>query len=200
MGVRRAYRDAALALSHTSRTRPVVSLEDQSSLQCALLSADATTRAVVASKGSRLRALPPDDPATAVRACLDLRGRVAGARWGTRQLGCRVGGRWSERCDPADHTDARRLLHALDRRQHAREGVPDPCRRADHLLRRRVRAPTRNRSRGARTARTHSRSTWLLNGRGQLSGAAGEAHWGHGWASPMRPRSLTVRCARRILG
>jgi hypothetical protein len=53
-GVPRAYREAALALSHTTPERPIVSLADLSSLECALIGADAATRAVIASKGEAL--------------------------------------------------------------------------------------------------------------------------------------------------
>jgi len=62
-GVPRAYREAALSLSYSSAARPVVSLDALSSLECALLGADATTRAVIASKGDGVRALPADDRA-----------------------------------------------------------------------------------------------------------------------------------------
>ena len=60
-GVPRAYREAALSLSYSSAARPVVSLDALSSLECALIGADATTRAVIASKGDGVRALPADD-------------------------------------------------------------------------------------------------------------------------------------------
>ena len=50
-GVARAYREAALALSYTSDARPIVSLGDLSSLDIALLGADAATRAAIAAKG-----------------------------------------------------------------------------------------------------------------------------------------------------
>ncbi|HTE59370.1 MAG TPA: helix-turn-helix domain-containing protein [Solirubrobacteraceae bacterium] len=65
-GVQQAYREAALSLSYTSATRPIVSLDDLSSLECAVIGATATTKAVIASKGSGLRALSADDLAVAV--------------------------------------------------------------------------------------------------------------------------------------
>jgi len=64
--VPRAYREAALSLSYTSTRRPVVSLDDLSSLECALIGADATTKAVIVSKGDALRSLPADDLAAAI--------------------------------------------------------------------------------------------------------------------------------------
>ena len=56
----------ALSLSYTSPSRPIVSLDDLSSLECALIGATATTKAIIASKGNSLRALPDDDLAAAV--------------------------------------------------------------------------------------------------------------------------------------
>jgi hypothetical protein len=64
--VQQAYREAALSLSYTSAARPIVSLDELSSLECALVGATATTKAIIASKGSALRALPEDDLAAAV--------------------------------------------------------------------------------------------------------------------------------------
>jgi hypothetical protein len=64
--VQQAYREAALALSYTSPGRPIVSLDDLSSLECALIGATATTKAVIASKGTNLRALSREDLAAAV--------------------------------------------------------------------------------------------------------------------------------------
>jgi hypothetical protein len=64
--VQQAYREAALSLSYTSATRPIVSLDDLSSLECAVIGATATTKAVIASKGNGLRALSDDDVTTAV--------------------------------------------------------------------------------------------------------------------------------------
>jgi hypothetical protein len=64
--VQQAYREAALALSYTSAGRPIVSLDDLSSLECAVIGATATTKAVIASKGNSLRALSDDDLAAAV--------------------------------------------------------------------------------------------------------------------------------------
>jgi hypothetical protein len=64
--VQQAYREAALSLSYTSASRPIVSLDDMSSLECALIGASATTKAVIASKGNTLRALSAGDLAAAV--------------------------------------------------------------------------------------------------------------------------------------
>jgi hypothetical protein len=62
--VPRAYREAVLSLSYTSAVRPVVSLEELSSLECALVGADATTRAILTAKSGVLRDLPAEDLAT----------------------------------------------------------------------------------------------------------------------------------------
>ncbi len=64
--VRQAYREAALSLSYTSAGRPIVSLDELSALECALIGATATTKAIIASKGNNLRALPDEDLAAAV--------------------------------------------------------------------------------------------------------------------------------------
>jgi hypothetical protein len=64
--VQQAYREAALSLSYTSATRPIVSLDELSALECALIGATATTKATIASKGNTLRALPDEDLAAAV--------------------------------------------------------------------------------------------------------------------------------------
>jgi hypothetical protein len=64
--VQQAYREAALSLSYSSPSRPIVSLDDLSSLECALIGATATTKSVIASKGSSLRALSDEDRAVAV--------------------------------------------------------------------------------------------------------------------------------------
>jgi PucR C-terminal helix-turn-helix domain/GGDEF-like domain len=64
--VRQAYREATLSLSYASASRPIVSLDELSSLQCAVIGATVPTKAVIASKGDRLRALPRDDLAAAV--------------------------------------------------------------------------------------------------------------------------------------
>jgi hypothetical protein len=64
--VQQAYREAALALSYTSPGRPIVSLDELSALECALIGATATTKAIIASKGNNLRALPDEDLAAAV--------------------------------------------------------------------------------------------------------------------------------------
>jgi hypothetical protein len=80
--VQQAYREAALALSYTSPSRPIVSLDDLSSLECALIGATATTKAMIASKGNNLRALPDEDLAAAaetIRAFADADLNVAKA-------------------------------------------------------------------------------------------------------------------------
>ena len=64
--VQQAYREATLSLTYTSASRPIVSLYELSSLECAVIGATATTKAVIASKGNSLRALPPEDLVTAV--------------------------------------------------------------------------------------------------------------------------------------
>jgi hypothetical protein len=64
--VQQAYREAALSLSYTSPSRPIVSLEDLSSLECALIGATATTKGIIASKANSLRALSGEDLAAAV--------------------------------------------------------------------------------------------------------------------------------------
>jgi hypothetical protein len=64
--VQQAYREAALSLSYTSAGRPIVSLDDLSALECALIGATATTKAIIASKANNLRALSDDDLAAAV--------------------------------------------------------------------------------------------------------------------------------------
>jgi len=64
--VQQAYREAALALSYTSARRPIVSLDELSALECALIGATATTKTIIASKGNDLRALPDEDLAAAV--------------------------------------------------------------------------------------------------------------------------------------
>lgn len=64
--VQQAYREAALSLSYTSPSRPIVSLDDLSSLECALVGATASTKAIIASKGDNLRTLPGEDLAVAV--------------------------------------------------------------------------------------------------------------------------------------
>jgi hypothetical protein len=54
-GVAQAYREATLALASASVQRPVVTLDELSAFQVALVGADATTRAVIAAKGGGLR-------------------------------------------------------------------------------------------------------------------------------------------------
>jgi sugar diacid utilization regulator len=65
-GVPQAYREAALSLSYTSLSRPILSLHDLSSLECALIGATATTKAIIGSKGNSLRALADDELAVTV--------------------------------------------------------------------------------------------------------------------------------------
>jgi len=80
--VQQAFREATLSLTYTSASRPIVSLYELSSLECAVIGATATTKAVIASKGNRLRALPPEDLATAletIRAFSDANLNVARA-------------------------------------------------------------------------------------------------------------------------
>ena len=64
--VQQAYREATLSLSYTSPSRPVASLDELSALECAVIGATATTKAVIASKGNSLRALSHDDLTAAV--------------------------------------------------------------------------------------------------------------------------------------
>ena len=65
-GVARAYREAALTLSYSTATRPVVSLPDLSCLQAALLGSNTTTRQIIDFKGRALAALPnPEQAMTA---------------------------------------------------------------------------------------------------------------------------------------
>jgi hypothetical protein len=64
--VQQAYREAALSLSYTSASRPIVSLDELSSLECAVIGATATTKAVIASKANGLLALSDEDRAAAV--------------------------------------------------------------------------------------------------------------------------------------
>ncbi len=60
-GIASAYREATLSLSYSSSARPVVALGDLSSLECALISSDATVKAMILSKGGGLAALPSDE-------------------------------------------------------------------------------------------------------------------------------------------
>jgi DNA-binding PucR family transcriptional regulator len=62
----RTYREATLSLSYTSPSRPVVSLDELSALECAVIGATATTKTVIASMGNSLRALSPDDLAATI--------------------------------------------------------------------------------------------------------------------------------------
>ena len=81
-GVPQGYREAVLSLSYTSLSRPILSLHDLSSFECALIGATATTKAIIASKGSSLRALADDELALSIetiRAFADADLNVAGA-------------------------------------------------------------------------------------------------------------------------
>jgi hypothetical protein len=60
-GVASAYQEATLSLSYSSTARPVVALGDLSSLECALISSDATVKAMIMSKARGLKALPSDE-------------------------------------------------------------------------------------------------------------------------------------------
>jgi len=64
--IQQAYREATLSLSYASPSRPIVSLGELSALESAVIGATATTKAVIASKGTSLRALSSDDLAAAV--------------------------------------------------------------------------------------------------------------------------------------
>jgi len=80
--VPQAYREAALSLSYTSPSRPIISLDDLSSFECALIGATATTKAIIASKGNSLRALSAEALAASIetiRAFADADLNVAGA-------------------------------------------------------------------------------------------------------------------------
>ena len=80
--VPQAYREAALSLSYTSPSRPILSLHDLSSLECALIGATATTKAIIASKGNSLQALSDEDLAMSIetiRAFAEADLNVAGA-------------------------------------------------------------------------------------------------------------------------
>ncbi len=68
--VERAYREAVLSLSYSSPARAIVSLQELSSLEVALVGADATTRAVIASKARGIPELPDEDVET-IRAFAD---------------------------------------------------------------------------------------------------------------------------------
>jgi hypothetical protein len=65
-GVQQTYREAVLALSYTSTNRPIVSLDDLSALECALVAATSSTKAIIAAKGRALRALSDADRQVAV--------------------------------------------------------------------------------------------------------------------------------------
>ncbi len=65
-GVAQAHREASLALSYTSASRPMIALSDLSPLECALVGADAGARALIAAKGARLRALGDAERTSAI--------------------------------------------------------------------------------------------------------------------------------------
>jgi sugar diacid utilization regulator len=60
-GIASAYREATLSLSYSSAARPMVALDELSSLECALISSDATVKAMILSKAGGLTALAPDE-------------------------------------------------------------------------------------------------------------------------------------------
>jgi hypothetical protein len=60
-GVRNAYREAALALSHTTSARPIIPLDSMSPLESVLVGVSADTRAVLAAQARELTALPKGD-------------------------------------------------------------------------------------------------------------------------------------------
>jgi hypothetical protein len=62
-GVRNAYREAELALSHASTTRPIVPLDALSALESVLVGVSPTARAVLAAQARDLTALPATDRA-----------------------------------------------------------------------------------------------------------------------------------------
>jgi hypothetical protein len=64
--VQQAYREAALSVSYTSASRPIVSLDELSALESALIGANSATKAMIASKGNSLRALSGDELAATV--------------------------------------------------------------------------------------------------------------------------------------
>ncbi len=65
-GVERAYHEAILCLARATPMRPVVLLRDLPALETAMAGTDATARAVIAAKGTELRALDPSDRAIAI--------------------------------------------------------------------------------------------------------------------------------------
>jgi hypothetical protein len=62
-GIRSAYHEAVLALSHASSARPIVPLDALSALESVLVGASATARAVLGSQARDLKALPATDRA-----------------------------------------------------------------------------------------------------------------------------------------
>jgi hypothetical protein len=62
-GIRSAYREAVLALSHASSARPIVPLDALSALESVLIGASATARAVLGAQARELKALPATDRA-----------------------------------------------------------------------------------------------------------------------------------------
>jgi hypothetical protein len=63
-GVEHAYREATLSLAYSSPERPIVSLADLSTLECALVGADGTARAVIAAKAGGVGDLSDEEVAT----------------------------------------------------------------------------------------------------------------------------------------
>ena len=128
--VQQAYREAALSLSYTSANRPIVSLDELSSLECVLIGATATTKAIIASKGHNLRALPDKDLAVAVetiRAFSDADLNVAKAaqrmyvhpntvRYRLQQIATKTGH------DPRTFTGLLELVCILETIENARRG------------------------------------------------------------------------------
>jgi hypothetical protein len=128
--VQQAYREAALSLSYTSASHPIVSLDELSSLECALIGATATTKAIIASKGNNLRALRDEDLAVAVetiRAFSDADLNVAKAaqrmyvhpntvRYRLQQIATKTGH------DPRTFTGLLELVCILETIENARRG------------------------------------------------------------------------------
>jgi hypothetical protein len=127
--VQQAYREATLSLSYTSANRPIVSLAELSALECALIGATATTKAIVASKGNELRALSDDERAAAaetIRAFSDADLNVAKAaermhvhpntvRYRLQQIATKTG------LDPRTFTGLVDLICILEMTQEAEE-------------------------------------------------------------------------------
>jgi sugar diacid utilization regulator len=62
-GIRSAYREAVLALSHASSAHPIVPLDALSAFESVLVGASATARAVIGSQARDLTTLPAPDRA-----------------------------------------------------------------------------------------------------------------------------------------